>query len=428
MSIDKNHIWHPYNSLPSATPIYDVVSTNRCTITLKDGTELVDGMSSWWSAIHGYNHPQLNVALKNQIDNMPHIMFGGLSHDRATKLTKKLLEILPSGLSSIFYADSGSVSVEVALKTALLYQKARGKNKKTKFISISNGYHGDTLGAMSVCDPVNSMHSMYKDYLPQNIFVQSPNMGFDNQDDSDIKDLENKIKQNHDSIAAMILEPIVQGAGGMRIYRPEYLRCARELCDEYDILLIFDEIATGFGHTGRMFACEHADIVPDIMTIGKALSGGYMSFAAMVCTRNISDTISNNPPYALMHGPTFMGNALACAVSLASIELLQSYDWKSKVQNIENHFKTELEELRDLHIVQDIRAIGSIGVVELKSDKYANIMQEELVRQGVWLRPFGKLLYSIPSYIITDEELYKITNTIKSVIQKVNMNEVSYSR
>lgn len=424
--IDTKHIWHPYNSLPSATPIYDVASTSRCTITLKDGTNLVDGMSSWWSAIHGYNHPVLNSALKHQIDSMPHIMFGGLSHDPATKLTSKLLEILPSGLESVFYADSGSVSVEVALKMALLYQIARGKSAKQKFISIANGYHGDTLGAMSVCDPINSMHSMYKDYLPQNIFVQAPNNDINNN--SDIQDLEQTIIKHHAHTAALILEPIVQGAGGMRIYKPEYLIRARELCDEYDILLIADEIATGFGHTGKMFAVEHSNITPDIMTIGKALSGGYMSFAAMICTKSISDTISNNPPYALMHGPTFMANALACAVSYASIEVLQSYDWQSKVSKIQKHFINELSELQELDVVKDVRAIGSIGVVELVSDEYASMMQEELVKNGVWLRPFGKLLYSIPAYIVTDEELYRITNTIKKVIQKVNINAVSFAR
>ncbi|CAA6807696.1 MAG: Adenosylmethionine-8-amino-7-oxononanoate aminotransferase (EC [uncultured Campylobacterales bacterium] len=417
MNIDNNHIWHPYNSLPSKTPILNVASTNKCTITLKDGRELVDGMSSWWSAIHGYNNQYLDDALKKQIDEMPHIMFGGLTHDPSIKLTKKLLKILPKGLEKVFYADSGSVSIEVALKTALLYQKARNKPNKKRFLSVFGGYHGDTLGAMSICDPINSMHSLYREYLPQNIFAKMPSI---NNDSDDIEDLEEKFQNYHEEIAGFIIEPIVQGAGGMRIYRPQYLKRARELCDKYDVLFIVDEIATGFGHTGKMFAVEHASVIPDIMTIGKALSGGYMSFGAMVCTGKISDTISSNPPYALMHGPTFMGNALACAVSLASIELLLNSDWQAKVKNIEAHLSNELGELKSLNIVKDVRVIGCIGVVELTTSEFANTLQSEVVKQGVWLRPFGKLLYTIPAYIISQEELYSITNTMKSVIKKVD--------
>ena len=401
---DKKHTWHPYNSLPTKENILAVKSSFEQTITLEDGTKLVDAMSSWWSSIHGYNHPKLIQALITQANIMPHMMFGGLTNSPAYLLCEKLANL--TKLPSVFLADSGSVSVEVALKTAILYQKAKGKNV-SKFIALNNAYHGDTLACMGVCDPVNSMHSIYGDYLPKNIFC-------------DVDDLENTIEKHKDEIAGVILEPIVQGAGGMKIHSPEYLKIARKLCTKYDIVLIADEIATGFGHTGKMWACDHANITPDIMTVGKGLTGGFMSLAAMCTTKNISDTISSSSIGVIMHGPTFMGNALACSVANASIELLVNSNWESKVKNIHNIFKTELEELRSNKFVQDVRFIGAIAVVELKSDKYARVIQDDCVKNGVWIRPFAKLVYSIVSYNIRDDELYKITDAIKKSINNLD--------
>jgi len=405
LKLDKKYVWHPYNSLPTTDNILAVKKTYAQTIVLEDGTELVDGMSSWWSAIHGYNHPKLIKALNKQALKMPHIMFGGLTHKPAVKLCKKLAKL--TKLPSVFLADSGSVSVEVALKTAILYQKAKDKkyNDKnvSKFIALNNAYHGDTLGAMGVCDPQNSMHSIYGEYLPQNIFC-------------DVDELEETIIKYKDEVAGVILEPIVQGAGGMKIHSASYLKIARKLCTRYDLVLIADEIATGFGHTGKMWGCDHAKITPDIMCIGKSLTGGVMTLSAMCTRRNISDTISKSKIGVLMHGPTFMGNPLACSVANASIDLLIKSNWKQKVKNINKIFTKELMPLKKLSIVKDVRCIGAIGVVELKSDKYAKTVQDICVKNGVWLRPFGKLIYSIVSYNITNKELYSITNAIKKSI------------
>ena len=421
LDIDKAHVWHPYNALPSKTKILPVKSTNKTSIFLEDGKELIDGMSSWWSAIHGYNHPKLNEALKKQVDIMPHIMFGGLAHEQASILSKKLIDL--TGLNSVFLCDSGSVSVEVALKTAILYQKAKGL-KKYKFLALENAYHGDTLGAMSVCDPNNSMHSIYGTYLSENIFTKAPELGFDSDCSDSIEFLENILENQNHEIAAFILEPIVQGAGGMRIYNPSYLQKARELCTKYDILLIADEIATGFGHTGRMFACEWACIKPDIMTVGKGLTGGYMTMAAMITSKNVSDIISNSDIGVLMHGPTFMANPLACSVANASIDLLQDSFWEKNVINIESIFASELENIKELELVKDVRNIGAIGVIELKDDCYAQQIQDYCVQNGVWIRPFGKLVYSIVAYTIKEEDLKKVVKTIyeaiKSIKKKIN--------
>lgn len=400
LDIDNKHTWHPYNSLPSKSTILAVKRTDKQSIYLEDDTILVDAMSSWWSAIHGYNHPVLIKALETQANIMPHVMFGGLTHEPATTLCKKISDL--TNLPSVFLADSGSVSVEVALKTAILYNKAKGKNV-SKFIALENAYHGDTLGCMGVCDPQNSMHSLYGDYLPQNIFTS-------------VENLEETITKHKNEIAGVILEPIVQGAGGMKIHSPQYLKIARKLCTLYDIPLIIDEIATGFGHTGLMWGCDHANITPDIMCMGKGLTGGMMSMAAMATSKNISETISNSDIGVIMHGPTFMGNALACSVANASIDLLLNSNWQNKVNNIESIFTKELSSLKDLNIVADVRSIGAIGVVELKDDTKAQIVQDFCVKNGVWIRPFGKLVYSIVSYNITKEELYKITSTIKNAI------------
>lgn len=421
LDIDKAHVWHPYNALPSKSKILPVKRTDNTTIYLESGEELIDAMSSWWSAIHGYNHPKLSNALKNQIDIMPHIMFGGLAHEQASILSKKLIEL--TGLNSVFLCDSGSVSVEVALKTAILYQKAKGL-KKYKFLALENAYHGDTLGAMSVCDPNNSMHSIYGTYLSEHIFTKAPAIGFDSDCSESILELEKILKKYNHEIAGFILEPIVQGAGGMRIYNPLYLKKARELCTKYDILLIADEIATGFGHTGKMFACEWANIKPDIMTVGKGLTGGYMTMAAMITSKNVSDTISNSKIGVLMHGPTFMGNPLACSVANASIDLLNETSWEENVKNIENIFSRELEIAKNFDLVKDVRNIGSIGIIELKEDIYAQEIQDYCVKNGVWIRPFGRLIYSIVSYTIKDEDLIKIVQTMCKAIESVkNKNE-----
>ncbi|WP_044417702.1 adenosylmethionine--8-amino-7-oxononanoate transaminase [Halarcobacter anaerophilus] len=414
--IDKEYVWHPYNSLPSKTSILAVKKTDKTKIILEDGFELVDGMSSWWSAIHGYNNEKLNNALKKQIEIMPHIMFGGLTHEKAAILSKKLVDL--TGLHSVFLCDSGSVSVEVALKTAIQYQEALGK-KRYKFIALEHAYHGDTLAAMSVCDPQNSMHSIYGSYLPKHIFTKAPKMGFDADCSESIKDLEEKVKLHHSKCAGIIIEPVVQGAGGMRIYNPLYVKRVRELCDEYDLIMIADEIATGFGHTGKMFACEWAGVKPDIMTVGKGLTGGYMTMAAMITTKKISDTISNSSLGALMHGPTFMGNPLACSVAIESIDLLLESPWQQRVQNIEKIFSQELEKAKNLELVEDIRNIGVIGVIELKEGSYAEQIQNYCVNHGVWIRPFGKLIYSIVSYIITEEELRKVVRTMIEAIKSI---------
>lgn len=416
LEIDKYHVWHPYNALPSKTKILPVKSTDKTSIFLETGEELIDAMSSWWSAIHGYNHPKLNEALKKQVEIMPHIMFGGLAHEQASLLSKKLVEL--TGLNSVFLCDSGSVSVEVALKTAILYQKAKGL-KKYKFLALQNAYHGDTLGAMSVCDPQNSMHSIYGSYLSEHLFTKAPALGFDSDCSKQIEELENILEKHHKEIAGFILEPIVQGAGGMRIYNPLYLKKARELCTKYDILLIADEIATGFGHTGKMFACEWADIKPDIITVGKGLTGGYMTMAAMITSKNVSDTISNSEIGVLMHGPTFMANPLACSVANASIDLLLESNWKNNVKKIEEIFSKELESARNIDLVKDVRNIGAIGIIELKDDCYAQQVQDYCVKNGVWIRPFGKLVYSIVAYTIEEKDLTKIIRTMIDAIKSI---------
>lgn len=416
LDIDKNHVWHPYNSLPSKTKILAVKKTDKTKIYLENEQELIDGMSSWWSAIHGYNNKKLTDALKKQADIMPHIMFGGLAHEQAAILSEKLINL--TGLNSVFLCDSGSVSVEVALKTAILYQKAKGKNKY-KFLALNHAYHGDTLGAMSVCDQENSMHSIYGSYLPEHIFIKEPQIGFNSDFSESLKDLEEKLEIYHEKIAGFIFEPVVQGAGGMRIYNPNFLSEAKKLCEKYDILFIADEIATGFGHTGKMFACEHSNIKPDIMTIGKGLTGGYMTMAAMLTSKNISETISNSEIGVLMHGPTFMANPLACSVANASIDLLLETNWEQKVKNIENIFSQELEDIKNHSLVKDVRNIGAIGVIELKDDKYAQQIQDFCVQNGVWIRPFGKLVYSIVAYIISDDDLRKIIKTMINAIKSI---------
>jgi adenosylmethionine-8-amino-7-oxononanoate aminotransferase len=418
--LDQQHVWHPYAAMPNEIPCFPVESASGCEISLTDGRTLVDGMSSWWACIHGYNHPVLNQAAISQINKMSHVMFGGLTHEPAVLLAQALAEISPGQgqdkLDKVFYCDSGSVAVEVAMKMAIQYWYNLGQPAKTKFLTIRGGYHGDTFETMSVCDPVGGMHHLFASTLAQQIFCSRPTIKFEDEwDEADLKDFQQHIEQHHHQVSAVILEPIVQGAGGMRFYSPHYLRRVRELCDEYGVLLICDEIATGFGRTGKMFAVEHANISPDILCIGKALSGGFLSFAATLTSQKIADVFSQGPAGVLMHGPTFMGNPLACSVSLASLQLLQSYDWQSKINSIQNQLAKELEPCRESPLVKDVRVLGAIGVVEMKEPMDMKVVQSQLVEEGVWLRPFGKLLYTMPPFIIQPHELRKITNAMVSL-------------
>ncbi len=414
---DKKHVWHPYSSTHSDIPIFAVESANGVYLTLEDGRQLIDGMSSWWCAIHGYNVPELNDAIKQQLDSMAHIMFGGLTHAPAVRLCKKLVEITPAKLETVFLCDSGSVSVEVAMKMAIQYWQAKQQTAKQKFISLRNGYHGDTLGAMSVCDPVTGMHTLFTDVLAKNFFIPSPECAFGQAcQTTDLFDLKTTLEQHNESIAALILEPVVQGAGGMKFYSADYLKQAKALCEEYDVLLIADEIATGFGRSGKLFACEHANISPDIMCIGKSLTGGYMTLAATLCTKNISNVISNNPPHIFMHGPTFMANPLACSVALENIRLLQASPWQKNVKNIEKRLIRGLQPCEKFATVNEVRVLGAIGVVELKQAVDMAIIQQAFVDAGVWIRPFGKLIYLMPPYVIQENEINLLCNAIFNIL------------
>ena len=418
LKVDEDHIWHPYTAMHGGNPVYVVESAEGVRIKLADGRQLIDGMSSWWCALHGYNHPVLNQAVQTQLASMSHVMFGGLTHSPAIKLVEKLVEITPDPLVSVFLADSGSVSVEVAMKMAIQYWHAKGQSDKYRFVSIRNGYHGDTFAAMSVCDPVNGMHSLFSNVLAKQFFVDSPNCKFNEPcSTQDIASLESLLSQKHAEIAALILEPIVQGAGGMRFYSAEYLVKARELCDRYEVLLIADEIATGFGRTGKLFACEHANISPDIMCIGKSLTGGYMTLAATLTTLEVSQTIDQGQPGVFMHGPTFMANPLACAVSLASITLLEIYDWQQKIAYIEQILQTNLGICESYSQVKDVRVLGAIGVIELHKPVDMKWITEQFVEAGVWVRPFGRLIYLMPPYIIDKEDLTQLCQTVCKVVK-----------
>ncbi len=426
IEFDRLHVWHPYASMSDSLPVYPVRSARGVRIELEDGRQLIDGMSSWWSVIHGYNHPVLNKAVKTQLDFVSHVMFGGFTHRPAVELARMLVAITPSELDKVFFADSGSVAVEVAIKMAFQYWKAIGVQGRSKLLTVRGGYHGDTFGAMSVCDPVGGMHSLFTDVLTQQIFAEIPRCRFDDEwDESFIDDVKTKIAAHRseggrNTIAAIIIEPIVQGAGGMRFYSPMFVRRLRELCDENDILLIFDEIATGFGRSGKLFALEHAGVVPDILCLGKALTGGMMTLSAVLTTETLSHGISagqSGQPGLLMHGPTFMANPLACAVAKASIDLLLSQDWAAKIKRIEAILKETLEPAELFPNVAEVRVLGAIGVIEMREPVDVAEFQRRCVAAGIWVRPFGKLVYLMPPYVIEENDLRTLAKTMLQIVE-----------
>ena len=415
LSFDREHIWHPYTSMIDPLPVYLVTSAHDVYLKLVDGRKLVDGMSSWWAAIHGYNHPVLNQAAADQLSAMSHVMFGGITHRPAVEISRLLVKLTPAELTKVFLCDSGSVAVEVAIKMALQYWVAQGRQAKKRLVTIRGGYHGDTFGAMAICDPTNGMHHLFSGVLPQHLFVPTPTCQFDQPwEDRYIAPLEQVLDQHHSDIAALILEPVVQGAGGMRFYHPNYLKAARKLCDHYQVLLIADEIATGFGRSGALFACNWADISPDIMCLGKALTGGYLSMAATLTTDQVARGISKDKG-VFMHGPTFMANPLACAVAHASVTLLIDSEWQTRIKAIETQLRTELAAAASGKHVANVRVLGAIGVIELHAPVNLAKVQKALVDMGVWLRPFGRLIYTMPPYIIRSDALSHITTAMLNV-------------
>ena len=414
---DQQFVWHPYSSLTDPIPAYEVVSAEGVYLQLADGKRLIDGMSSWWCAIHGYNHPILNAAAKDQIDRMSHVMFGGITHAPAVSLCEKLVDITPQGLNKVFLSDSGSVSVEVAIKMAFQYWISQGQPEKNKLLSLKGGYHGDTFAAMSVTDPVNGMHHIFDQVLPQHYFAPKPEISFNQKwNNTDIAEFKAILATNHQQIAAVILEPIVQGAGGMNFYSPDYLKQVRKLCTQYNVLLIADEIATGFGRTGKLFACEWAGICPDIMCLGKSLTGGYMTLAATLCNDEVSRGICDGEAGCFMHGPTFMGNPLACSVANASIDLLLSQDWHANIDRIESVLQQHIQAFSDLDTVAETRVLGAIGVIEMKDPVNLAEIQRQFVEQGIWVRPYGKLVYVMPPFVIKNPELELLMKGIYKIL------------
>ncbi|MGA2162971.1 MAG: aspartate aminotransferase family protein [Solirubrobacteraceae bacterium] len=442
---DREHVWHPYGGLPAATAALPVVSAQGVRLRLADGRELIDGMSSWWCAVHGYRHPALDQAITDQLGKMAHVMFGGLTHEPAVRLAERLVQLTPAGLERVFFADSGSVAVEVAIKMCLQYQRAVGRPERSRLLTVRGGYHGDTFGAMAVCDPVGGMHSLFTGILPEHVFADSPPddmtaslvgsetagaAGTPGGDATSSGTAASRSKPapprderwerwaaqvrelaalHSDELAAVIVEPVVQGAGGMRFHSPACVRLLREVCDEHRMLLVADEIATGFGRTGALFACEHAGISPDVMCVGKALTGGYMTLAATLCTPHLASAISEGEGGGLMHGPTYMANPLACAVALASLDLLATGEWRTQVDRIEQGLRVGLEPARDLPGVADVRVLGAIGVVQLSREVDVAAATAASVERGVWLRPFRDLVYTMPPYVTSDDDLIRVT-------------------
>ncbi|MYJ81534.1 MAG: adenosylmethionine--8-amino-7-oxononanoate transaminase [Acidimicrobiaceae bacterium] len=410
---DRRLLWHPYAPMPAAVEPIVVKSARGVALTLSDGTQVIDGMSSWWAAIHGYRHPVLDQAVRNQLGDMAHVMFGGVTHHPAVELAETLVDIAPAGLEHVFLADSGSVSVEIAIKMALQYARGVGRSERTRLLTVRGGYHGDTLGCMSVCDPVNGMHSMFTGMLPEQIFAPVPSPRFGEKfDDSHVAEFADLLATHSEEIAAVVIEPVVQGAGGMRFYSPDYLRAVRQLCHEYEVPLIADEIATGFGRSGELFGCDHAGVSPDIMCVGKALTGGYLTMAAVLCTPEIAKGVNAAESGALMHGPTYMANPLAASVSLASIKLLLSRDWRSEVQQIEDELTVGLAPAASLPGVRDVRVLGAIGVLEMHEPVPIARTQETLIKRGVWLRPFGRPLYTMPPYVSSVSNIRTIASSM----------------
>ncbi len=413
---DREHVWHPYGGLPAASDALPVVSAQGVRLRFADGSELIDGMSSWWCAVHGYRHPTLDAAVREQFGRMAHVMFGGLTHEPAVRLAERLVQITPPGLERVFFADSGSVAVEVAIKMCLQYQRAVGRPERSRLLTVRGGYHGDTFGAMAVCDPVGGMHSLFTEILPEHLFADRPPDGFDAPHDEHWERWAAQVRElaalHSDELAGVIVEPVAQGAGGMRFHSPACVRLLREVCDEHGMLLVADEIATGFGRTGALFACEHAGTSPDVMCVGKALTGGYVSLAATLCTGDVASAISAGEGGGLMHGPTYMANPLACAVALASLDLLATGEWRTQVKGIEQGLRKGLEPARELPGVSDVRVLGAIGVVQLGQEVDVAAVTAAAVEHGVWLRPFRDLIYTMPPYVISDEDLVAVTEAV----------------
>ena len=417
LRLDRAHVWHPYTSFTSPGMVTPVSHAQGVKLHLANGKVLIDGMSSWWSTIHGYNHPVLNQAVIDQMGKMAHVMFAGITHEPAVKLASTLAQITPEGLNKVFFSDSGSVAVEIAMKMAIQYWHAQGQSQRTTFLTLKRGYHGDTFGAMAVCDPHSGMHHLFHHALFHHLFAEAPSCKFDEPfQETHIAKFAQLIQQHRQKIAAVILEPIVQGAGGMHFYSPEYLRRVRELCDKHEILLIVDEIATGFGRTGKLFACEHAGISPDIMCVGKALTAGYITLAATLCNDKVSNGICNSDKGVFMHGPTYMANPLACAVANASIDLLANTDWQSSVAAISQQLSEELAPCKEFNYVTDVRVLGAIGVVELANPVNVAKIMPQFIESGVWIRPFGNIIYLMPPFIISKEELSKLTSAVLKIV------------
>ncbi|WP_394130923.1 adenosylmethionine--8-amino-7-oxononanoate transaminase [Shewanella maritima] len=424
LAFDKQHIWHPYTSMTDPVSVTGVKSAQGCELTLADGSIVIDGTSSWWASIHGYGHPHIINAMQHQLSTLSHVMFGGLTHAPAINLCKRLVEITSPSLTKVFLADSGSIAVEVAMKMAMQYWQGKGHMQKQRMMTVKRGYHGDTFAAMSVCDPDNGMHTMFNEALSEQIFAPAPTSAFNEPvNQQDIAALEAVFAEHHQDIAAFIIEPVMQAAGGMHFYSPQYLQHVRRLCDKYQVLLILDEIATGFGRIGKLFAYEYANIEADILCLGKALTGGYISLAATVCSDDVAQGISHSPASVFMHGPTFMGNPLACAAAEASLSLLQTQDWQSNVAAIANQMQQQLAEAIDYPHVKDVRILGAVGVIEM--DKPINIsqLQQDFIDQGVWVRPFGNVIYITPPYVISSEQLTQLTQAMKTIAKHINSQQ-----